>query len=291
MPRSFADASADRTGLTGPVLDHVVIDVREHMDAAAETFGRLGFDLTPRGKHSLGSINHLAIFADNYLELLGYEPGAASARPELLAYPRGMNGLVFRSEDAAGLYSALSAAGQPAQNPQAFTRPLELSDGTRSEASFRVVRLMADAIPGLRAYFCHHLTPELVWRDEWRTHPNGANAIDRLVLAADPVAGAASVLERIFGPRLQWRGGDQATLPLRNARIEFVTPAALRESYGSAAPDPAGRANYLAVLTLKTASFARTKEALAEIPGVIVTAGLILVPAASAANVTVEFVP
>ena len=40
-----------------PTLDHVVINVRDRIDWGAETFRRLGFTLTPRGYHSLGSMN------------------------------------------------------------------------------------------------------------------------------------------------------------------------------------------------------------------------------------------
>ena len=43
-------------------LDHVVINVRADMDAAVIEFGNLGFTITPRGFHTLGSINHLMIF-------------------------------------------------------------------------------------------------------------------------------------------------------------------------------------------------------------------------------------
>lgn len=55
------------------VLDHVVINVADQLDAASALYRRLGFQLTERGHHSLGSSNHLAIFGENYLELLGYE--------------------------------------------------------------------------------------------------------------------------------------------------------------------------------------------------------------------------
>ena len=54
-----------------PVLDHLVIDVRDRMAAGAARMAALGFQLTPMGKHSLGSANHLAVFGEDYLELLG----------------------------------------------------------------------------------------------------------------------------------------------------------------------------------------------------------------------------
>ena len=58
-----------------PTLDHVVVNVRERMDDAAALYRRLGFALTPLGRHTLGSINHLAMFGTDYMELLGVPPG------------------------------------------------------------------------------------------------------------------------------------------------------------------------------------------------------------------------
>ena len=58
--------------MTLPVatLDHVVINARDDMDRAADIYRRLGFTLTERGYHSLGSMNHLAMFGTDYLELI-----------------------------------------------------------------------------------------------------------------------------------------------------------------------------------------------------------------------------
>ena len=63
-----------------PVLDHIVIDVRDRIDEAAERFTALGFRLTPRGHPTLGSSNHLAMFATDYLELLGFGAGGAAVQ-------------------------------------------------------------------------------------------------------------------------------------------------------------------------------------------------------------------
>ena len=60
-----------------------------------------------------------------------------------------------------------------------FSRPVTI-DGQEHEASFRTVRLKPDFFGGGRIYFCHHLTPELVWRPEWLNHPNGFRAIERI---------------------------------------------------------------------------------------------------------------
>jgi hypothetical protein len=69
-----------------PIFDHIVIDVRDRIDEAAQRFAQLGFQLTSRGHHTLGSSNHLALFATDYLELLGFGAGGAS-RAEIQPFP------------------------------------------------------------------------------------------------------------------------------------------------------------------------------------------------------------
>jgi len=67
-----------------PVIDHVVVDVRDRIDEAMHCFASLGFLLTPRGRHTLGSVNHLAMFESGYLELLGFGEDAQPARSSKL---------------------------------------------------------------------------------------------------------------------------------------------------------------------------------------------------------------
>jgi len=107
--------------LPAATLDHVVINARDDMDRAADIYRRLGFTLTERGHHSLGSMNHLAIFGTDYLELIALPKGASSGRMDLLDYPFGLNGLVFGSEDSTATYEALTKAGVPVEPPMEFT--------------------------------------------------------------------------------------------------------------------------------------------------------------------------
>src|ERR1700761_9011596 len=95
-----------------PTLDHVVVNARDQIDPAADTYRRLGFTLTPRGYHTLGSINHLAMFGTDYLELIAVRPGDTSRR-EIMTAPLGLNGLVFGTEDATATYEALRQGGIP----------------------------------------------------------------------------------------------------------------------------------------------------------------------------------
>lgn len=163
-------------------LDHLVINTRFDTDAAQTLFAQLGFTLTPRGYHTLGSINHAIMFDDHYLELIGLPAEAATIREEIAASPLGADGLVYRSYDPQRTFDALHAAGFDATPPQHFSRPVT----GLGDARFVTVRLKPGLALGGRVYFCQHLTPEFVFRDEWKVHGNGAYALDALhVVDAD----------------------------------------------------------------------------------------------------------
>jgi hypothetical protein len=172
------------------VLDHMVINVRFQMDEAESLFKGLGFQLTPRGHHSLGSINHLMIFGSDYLELLGLPPGS-DARPELVRSPMTLDGLVFKTDDVDANYEHMRSLGMDGDPPKSFTRPLEV-DGESVEAAFRTVTVRSDVFGGGRVYFCEHATPQYVWHKPWMTHSNGVvRTHEFVVVALDPEAEAA----------------------------------------------------------------------------------------------------
>jgi hypothetical protein len=273
-----------------PTLDHVVINARDDMDSAAELYRRLGFQLTPRGYHTLGSMNHLAMFGTDYLELIAIPKGATTGRLDLLNYPHGLNGLVFGTEDSAATYAALKAVGVPIEPPQEFSRPVELPGGKR-DAVFRTVRFKAEVIPAGRVYFCHHFTRDLVWRDEWRHHANGTVAVARAVIADENPASGAEMYRRMFGPDAMRRIEGGESLAIGNSRFDVVTPAELKRQFGNACPDAGGRKSYMAALTLRTTALERAGRALKEGRiDAVVEKSRIVVPAAQALNATLEFV-
>jgi hypothetical protein len=272
-------------------LDHVVINARDDMDGAADIYRRLGFTLTERGYHSLGSMNHLAMFGTDYLELIALPKGATTGRLDLLNYPLGLNGLVFGSEDSAITYNELTRAGVPIEPPVEFTRPVKFAGG-QGDARFRTVRLKAGVVPYGRIYYCHHFTRDLVWRDEWRHHANGVVAVQRaLIVEPDPAKGAKLYAD-MFGPQAvrDIKGGKSVVIG--NSRFDIVTEAALRAEFGDAMPDAHGRPAYMAGLTFRTVALAQTARALqaGKIEGVAQNAGRLVVPARQAVNAVLEFV-
>jgi catechol 2,3-dioxygenase-like lactoylglutathione lyase family enzyme len=271
-------------------LDHVVINARDDMDAAAEVYRRLGFTLTERGYHSLGSMNHLAMFGTDYLELIAVPKGATSGRLDLLNFPAGLNGLVFGSEDSAVTYATLSKAGVPFEAPVEFTRPVRV-DGAAHDARFRTVRMKAGIVPYGRVYFCHHFARDLVWRDEWRRHANGVVAVERaLIVESDPAA-ASKIYADMFGSEAVHDIEGGKTLIVGNSRFDILTETALRNQVGAdAMPEAQGRKAYMAGLTFRTLSVPKAARYLQQNAITAVQkAGRLVVPAKQAFNAVLEF--
>src|SRR5213075_1715798 len=84
-----------RNGIAG--IDHVIIGVRD-LERARMGWTRLGFTLTPRGRHlGWGTANYCIMFGHDYLELLGIVEGGGYAEKleAFLAQREGAMGLAF----------------------------------------------------------------------------------------------------------------------------------------------------------------------------------------------------
>ncbi len=276
--------------LPAATLDHVVINARDDMDRAADTYRRLGFTLTERGYHSLGSMNHLAMFGTDYLELIAIPKGATSGRLDLLQFPFGLNGLVFGSEDSAVTYNELTRAGVPVEPPVEFTRPVKFAGG-QGDARFRTVRMKAGVVPYGRVYYCHHFTRDLVWRDEWRHHANGTVAVARaLIVETDPAKGAKLYADMFGAENVRAIKGGKAVV-IGNSRFDIMTGDELKAQFGAAAPNAEGRPAYMAGLGFRTVSLDKAASAL-QAGKIEFTreAQRIVVPASQAMNATIEFI-
>ncbi len=279
-----------------PTLDHVVINARDDMDRAADIYRRLGFTLTERGYHSLGSMNHLAMFGTDYLELIAVPKNATTGRLDLLNYSYGLNGLVFGSEDSAITYGELEKAGLPFDPPSEFTRPVKYTGPNGAQegaAKFRTIRMKAGHVPYGRIYFCHHFTRDLVWRDEWRHHANATVAVVRAIIVEPDPAKAGKLYAAMFGADAVRPTRDNGVaVVIGNSRFDIMTERALKIEFGKSVPDAEGRPAYMAGLTLRTASLAKAGKALEDghIMGVTRHGGRIIVPASQAMNSIIEFV-
>ena len=53
-------------------IDHIIFYAGFNLPELAFFFERIGFTVTPLGKHATGSINRLVVLEGNYIELIGF---------------------------------------------------------------------------------------------------------------------------------------------------------------------------------------------------------------------------
>jgi catechol 2,3-dioxygenase-like lactoylglutathione lyase family enzyme len=181
-------------------IDHAVILVRD-LDKAQKSYARMGFTLTPRGFHTLGSQNHCIMFGRDYLELLAVPRPhpALQAFTDFLAQGEGLGALALATDDAGGLHAELAADGIAADAPLDFSRPV----ADLGEARFRIVQLPRETSPGCLMFACQHFTRQLVWRPELVRHAVGATQIAAVAVVVEDTVRAASTYANLFGARPQ----------------------------------------------------------------------------------------
>ena len=267
------------------VIDHVVVNVRTGLDEAQRCWEALGFRLTSRGHHSLGSSNHLAIFVQDYIELLGLEPGRTATRRELIDHPLGLTGLALKPENDK-FVDTLRAAGVSMGDAREFHRPVELQPveppgGEAPNARFRTAEVTDGRVRNGRVFFCHHYTPGLVWRDEWRGHPNGALGLSEFVFRSADPAGLADLFAGMGGVPAPVPGGS--AIPAGPATLTILSPPAAAARFGPAAPG--GEDDRMIALGIRVQDVA----AAASMAGVSVRNGTAVVPHEAASGVALLY--
>jgi hypothetical protein len=243
-------------------LDHVVINVQRDMDAAEAVCARLGFTMTPRGYHSLGSINHLMMFDTDYFELIGVPKVGEIKRADLIAAPLGINGLVFKTRDVDETFARLTSLNMNGEPPRGFGRPIEI-DGQATEAKFRTVTVRPDVFPAGRVYFCQHGTPDLVWRPEWQSHDNGAMSMSEVVIVAEDVPATAEAYARLVDGEVVVLRDGLRMVRTDGARLTIRTPAGYEKQYGDLVSPMNGRASIFGAVVFRTSSLALLADILA----------------------------
>lgn len=181
-------------------IDHAIIGVHD-LEKAKDAYRRLGFTVTPRGRHvGWGTANYCMMFGSDYLELLGLvDPSAfTNGLDEFLKGGEGGLGIAFKTEDAAQAQVMLQEAGLTKESVRRLGRVLETEDG-EVELSFDNLHLNPDATPGLRSFLCQHLQPEVMRRPEWLSHPNGAVGMASITVVVPNVALVIDAYTRLFG--------------------------------------------------------------------------------------------
>jgi Glyoxalase-like domain len=211
-------------GIAG--IDHVIVGVRD-LEGARIEWSRLGFTLSPRGRHiGQGTANYCIMFASDYVELLGIvDPSDFVQRLDtFLAEREGLMSVAFApAAPPDEVRAGLLRRGLHPSEPRALGRRLELSEGVVTPR-FSLIALPREETPGLDSFVCGHLTPELMRRQEWLDHPNGADGVTGIHVLVEDTGVLIEAYDRLFG--IQHVTTTDAVVCVRagQQRIVFSTP-------------------------------------------------------------------
>lgn len=213
------------TDRMGHAIDHPVVAVRS-LDIASKQFARLGFSVSPRMFHTVGTANHVMMFQRSFIELLGnFEVAArnsAAIFEPLQAMVQAREGIAYlgvRSNDVAAEFDVLQAAGLSPTAVSLVERPVPLPNGGEGFAKASVTVAVRPEHPAMTLFFAQVHRPEYVWIPEWQAHPNGATDIASVVYVAEEPIQHTDYARRVLR-------ADPASLG-----IEILTPAAVAERF------------------------------------------------------------
>jgi catechol 2,3-dioxygenase-like lactoylglutathione lyase family enzyme len=273
-------------------VDHVLVGVRD-LEAAARNWDRLGFHLTPRGRHiGWGTGNYCIMFGANYIELLGIiDPAQFTNNLEQFVKTReGLMGLAFAGRDEAQCARELRAANLPFDGPKVLKRELELPEGTVLP-EFGLIMLPRDVTPGLSAFVTVHKTPELLRRPEWLRHANRATGIVSVTVVVDDPVDAAFGWLPVFGPERISTANLMTVIDTGGGHIRFTTKAGLEQLYPALVPLPDYPAPWVAAMKIAVADKARCRDHLRFHNVLALKTGKgCIVPPEEANGVIIEFV-
>jgi hypothetical protein len=219
-------------------LDHLVICVHDLAQAALD-WQTLGFTLTPTGVHPFGTSNRLAMFGNNFLELLAVTDVAAVPPPEsgrfsfaahnqnFLRTAEGMSMLALHSTDAHADAARFNAVHIGAYAPFDFGRDAVLPGGGTARVAFSLAFATGPAMPGIAFFICQQRhPPELFWKAEYQHHPNGALRVIEVVMSAPEPAQQRAFLERLTESAAALVPG-RLTVGERGDRITVLGPSGM----------------------------------------------------------------
>jgi catechol 2,3-dioxygenase-like lactoylglutathione lyase family enzyme len=272
-------------------IDHVIVAVGD-LERARLAWERLGFTLTPRGRHlQKGTGNYCIMFERDYLELMGVvDPRQdTGGLADFLAHGEGARGLAFATRAGDDTASALARQGLHPVEPRDLTRQLELPEGTVLPR-FKLVSLPPEETPDLMSFVCRHLTPELVRRPEWLRHANAVVAIAGVVVLVESTKPLAAAYEKLF-PTGVTLTDEVVTVHAGPHRITFATTDDFAALYPEIEPAFRRPLPVMAAVRFVSRDLAATSDHLAQwqVPHEEAGDGTILVPPGEASGTLLIF--
>jgi hypothetical protein len=220
-----------------PCADEIFLDHVSHFvpggEAASRALARAGFAPTPISVQAspdpdggaprlTGTSNVTAMFAGGYVEVVFKTSDTPLAREfdAALARHPGVHIVAFGVADAAAARRRLADSGFRVRPLIEMQRPVD-TGGKSATAAFSITRVEAGEMPEGRIQILTHHTESVVWQPRWLSHPNGARALTRILVAVADVAEAARRFGRFTGRAPAPMSFGQ-TIELDRGRIDLL---------------------------------------------------------------------
>lgn len=255
-------------------LDHAVLPVAD-LDAAAATYARLGFTVTPPARHPFGTGNRLVQLDGAFLELLSVVAPAEIPPPtasffSFAAFNRdwtekngeGMSMLVLRSTDAEADRAAFARLGLPVFDRVDFGRKAVQPDGSEREVGFSLAFTFSPLMPDCGFFTCHNRFPQNFWKPDYQRHANGALRLTTVAITCRDPADHHEFLGGFTGARDLAMTSFALDVPLPGGLVSVLSPQGWLARFGGGAPDFDDGARFFG-LRVAVADLAATRALLA----------------------------
>jgi Glyoxalase-like domain len=185
-------------------IDHLLSYVSS-LEAAAETYRRLGFTLTPVSDiTAMGIVNQLVTFRPrtagtaSFIELMAVSDAAKLPPPmqPLLSGFEGGKSMVLATSDAPATHKHLTALGYPFAPPVHVKREWKIAPDASVFPEFDVLLPLTTPLP---FNACHYRDPDVYVRQAWLAHPNTARHLDALIAIVPTAEPLARAFEHVLG--------------------------------------------------------------------------------------------
>lgn len=240
-------------------FDHIVHAAHD-LDAAADLYRRLGFQVGARNTHprTWGTQNHIVQLPGTFIELLGlgditdmvphtprfFSFGAFNR--DFLTQGQGLSMLVLEGRGAPDA-EAFRAAGISDFDLYEFEREGRRPDGNRIKVAFALAFAKDPLAPNVGFFTCQHRYPENFWNPAFQNHPNTAAAVAGVLLVADNPSDHHIFLEAFTGQRDLLATSAGLSIKTPRGEIQVMQPDTFRDRFGVEPPDTARGARLAAL--------------------------------------------
>lgn len=227
-------------------LDHLVI-VAADLEAQADLYRLLGFQVGARNRHDWGTLNHIVQFDGVFLELLTTEDGfkmppdgsavAQFVSPivRFLNAREGLAMMVLEGHDAAADHAAFNAAGIGGPETFYFARQGRRPDGDVVNVAFSLAFAQMEETTDAGFFVCQQHAPEMFWNPAFQQHDNGVCGIARIVFASATPASHEAFFRSYTGAACRELPNDGLRFDLARSAIEVLSPTVCADIFGASA--------------------------------------------------------